>query len=201
MPLINWIPVELKLKWTNNCVLSAAGADKGNGFSNNIILTIKDIKLYLPEVTLSTKENQKLLKLFSKWFERTVYWNEYETKKEIKNATNEYRNCRGSKFVEVNRLLVLIYSNQDGNSKRYKVERYYLPKVIIENYNIIISGKNFYDQPIDFDIKRFEEIRKLASGLGEDYNTGCLLDYDYIKNHYGLITINLSRWKELDSDI
>ena len=49
----------------------------------------------------------------------------------------------------------------------------------------------FYDQTIDSDVKRYEEIRKLTTGQGEDYATGCLLDYDYIKNHYRLIAVDL----------
>ena len=65
---------------------------------------------------------------------------------------------------------------------------------------MIISGKKFYDQPIDSDIKRYEEIRKLITGQGEDYTTECLLDYEYIKNHYRLIAVDLSRQKELDPD-
>ena len=58
--------------------------------------------------------------------------------------------------------------------------------------------KIFYDQPINSDMKRYEEIRKLTTELGEDYTTGCLLDYNYIKNNYRLIAIDLSRQKELD---
>ena len=54
-------------------------------------------------------------------------------------------------------------------------------KYIIKNYNVIISGKNFYDQPIDFNIKWYEEKRKLTTGQVEDYTTGRLLDYDLIK--------------------
>ena len=65
---------------------------------------------------------------------------------------------------------------------------------------MIISGKNFYHQPINSDIKRYKEIRKLTTGQGEDYTTGCLLDYDYIKNHYRLIAVDLSRQKEVDAD-
>ena len=49
-------------------------------------------------------------------------------------------------------------------------------------------------------MKRYEEIRKLATRQGDDYTTGCLLDYDYIKNHYRLIAGDLSRQKELDAD-
>ena len=62
------------------------------------------------------------------------------------------------------------------------------------------NGKKFYDQPIDSDIKRYEEIRKLTRGQGEDYTAGCLLDYEYIKNHYRLIAVDLSKQKELDAD-
>ena len=77
----------------------------------------------------------------------------------------------------------------------------YLPKGIIKNYNVIINGENFYDQPIDSDIKRYEEIRKVVTGQVEDYTTGCLLEYEYIKNHYKLIAVDLSRKKnKLDAD-
>ena len=55
--------------------------------------------------------------------------------------------------------------------------------------------KNFHHQAIDSDIKRYEKIRKLNTGEGEDYTAGCLLDYDYIKNHYRLIAVDLSRSK------
>ena len=66
---------------------------------------------------------------------------------------------------------------------------------------MFINGKNFYDQPIDSDIKRYEEIRKLTAGQGEDYTTGYLLDYEYVKKHYRLIAVDLSRQKELDADL
>ena len=71
---------------------------------------------------------------------------------------------------------------------------------IIDNYNIIINGKNFYDHTIDSDTKQYEEIRKLTTGQGEDYTNVCLSDYNYIRNHYRLIVIDLSKLKELDVD-
>ena len=181
---MRWIncKVELKLKWTKYCIVSAGA----------------DIQMLIL-ITLSSRDNQKLSKLLSKGFERSVYWNEYKTKSENKNTTNEYRYFLESNFVGVNRLFVLVYSNEDADSKRFKAKRYYLPKGIIKIYNVIINGKNFYDQAIDSDIKRYEEIRKLKTRQGED-TTGCLLDYDYIKNHYRLIAVDLSRQKELDAD-
>ena len=97
MSLIN-CKIELKLKWTKYCVLSAAAANSNDANSNNIIFTIKDTKLYFPIVTLSTKDdkklskhlnNKKLWKRLSKGFERSAYWNENKTKSENKNAKNE----------------------------------------------------------------------------------------------------------------
>ena len=75
-----------KLKWTKYCVLSVAGNDNDND-GNNIIFKIKDAKLYVPVVTLSARDNQKLSKILSKGFERSVYWNEYKTKSEIESTT------------------------------------------------------------------------------------------------------------------
>ena len=120
--------VELKLKQTKYCVLPAAGADNSNANCNNIIFTIKDTKLYVPAVTLSIKDHQKLSKFLSKTFERSVYWHEHKTKNENKKTANEYRYLFKSNFFGVNRLFVLVYSNQDENAKRIKTWRYYLPK-------------------------------------------------------------------------
>ena len=73
-------------------------------------------------------------------------------------------------------------------------------KGVIKNYNVIINEKNFYDQPIDSEIKRYLEIRKLPTVQGEDCTTRCLLDCNYIKNHYILIATDLSRPKKIDAD-
>ena len=163
-----------------------ASNDNTNDNSNNIFFTVKDTKLYVPVVTLSVKDKQKVSNFLSKGFDRSVYWNKYKSKNEIKNRTNEYKYFLKSIFVGVNRLFVLVYPNQNENSKRFKTWRHYLPKGIIKNYNVIINGKNFYDQAIDSDVKWYKEIRKLTIGKGEDYTTGYLLDYDYIKNRYRL---------------
>ena len=85
MPLIN-CKIELKLKWTKYCILSAAGCDNDNANSNNIYF-----KIICLCCNFIDKRNQKLSKLFKKGFERSVYWNEYKTKSENYNMTNEYR--------------------------------------------------------------------------------------------------------------
>ena len=127
MPLISF-KIELKFKWTKYCVLSVDSADNINANPNTIIFTIKDMKLYVPVVTLSTKGNQKLSKLLNKGLERSVYWNEYKRKSDNKNTAIEYFYFFESNFVGVNRLFVLIYSVQDNDARRFKTRRYYLPK-------------------------------------------------------------------------
>ena len=98
----------MKLKLIFDRMLSKAGAHNDNINSNNISFTIKDSKVCVPVVTLSAKENQKLSKPFSKEFKRSLYCNEYKTKK-MKNTTNEYRYFLKSNFVRASRLYVLAY--------------------------------------------------------------------------------------------
>ena len=64
----------------------------------------------------------------------------------------------------------------------------------------MIDGKNFFDQPINSDLKTYENIRKIATGQGDDYTTGCLLDYSYFKENYKMIAIDLSKQQVLDAD-
>ena len=64
----------------------------------------------------------------------------------------------------------------------------------------MIDGRNFYDQPINDLIKQYDEIRKVSTGYGDDYTTGCLLDYAYFKDNYRLIAVDLSKQKDLDVD-
>ena len=99
-------------------------------------------------------------------------------------------------------MFVLAYNNKEGDNKvsvdSYK--KYFLPRVKIENYNIEIDGRNFYDQPINDSIKQYDEIRKISTGQGDDYTTGCLLDFAYFEKHYRLIAADLSKQKALDTD-
>ena len=64
----------------------------------------------------------------------------------------------------------------------------------------MINGRNFFDQPIKTDLKTYDSIRKIATSEGDDYTTGCLLDYPYFKKYYKLIAIDLSKQQKLDAD-
>ena len=164
-----------------------------------ILFLLLKTQNYVSVVKLSARDHQQLSKRLSEGFKRSVYWNKYKTKRERKKTRNECKCFHKSNLenIGLNRLFVLVYSNQGDNAKRFKTWRYYLPKRIIDNYNIINEKKN-NDQPIDSYIKQYKEIRKLRTGQGEDYTIGCLLDYDYIKNYYRLRAVNLTRQKDAD---
>ena len=100
-------------------------------------------------------------------------------------------------FQGVNRLFVLSFENENDRTSH---STYYLPKVEIKDYNVMIDGKNFFDQPINNMNKTYENIRKITTGQGGDYTTGCLLDYSYFKEFYKLIAIDLSKRQALDAD-
>ena len=64
----------------------------------------------------------------------------------------------------------------------------------------MIDGKNFFEQPVKNDKVTYENIRKIATGQGDDYTTGCLLDYSYFKDYYKMIAVDLSKQQALDAD-
>ena len=94
----------------------------------------------------------------------------------------------------------MAYSGVDGQPNRDDRQKYYLPRIDLKKYDVIIDGRNFYDNPIESDIEKYRELKKVMIGKGEDYTTGSLLDYDYFKKHYKLVAVDLSKQKELDAD-
>ena len=189
MPLIN-CKFEFSLKWYQNCILSSA--------ATAATFKITDAKLYVPNVTLRMKDNTKLSKLLSEGSKRSIYWNKYKII--LKNYNNEYiRERLDASFQGVNRLFVLAYASGDNITKENSYRKYFLPRLEIKNYNIEIDGRNFYDPPINDLIKQYNKIRKISTGQGHDYTTGCLLDF-YFEKNYRLIAVDLSKWKALDAD-
>ena len=157
---------------------------------------ITETKLYAPVVTLSTKANEKLLQQLKSGFKKTINWNKYESSIQT-FAQNRYLNYLiNPRFQGVNILFVLPFENENGRTSH---STYYLPKVEIKDYNVMIDGRNFFDQPINSMNKTYENIRKIASRKC-DYTTGCLLDYAYFKENYKMIAIDLSRQNELHAD-
>ena len=86
------------------------------------------------------------------------------------------------------------YNRANDQPTRNGRGKYYLSRIDLEKYNVIIDGRNFYDNPIE------RELKKVMIGKGEDYTTGSLLDFNYFDKHYKLVAVDLSKQKELDAD-
>ena len=99
-------------------------------------------------------------------------------------------------FQGVKKLYVLAYFIADGENDEAGIKnnkKYFLPRGEIKNCNVLIDRRHFYDQPINDLIKQYDKVRKVSTEYGDDYTTGCLLDYAYFKNHYKLIAVDLSK--------
>ena len=193
MPLIN-CKIKLNLTWKKECVLSTDAGDA--------VFIINDTKMYVPVVTLSKEDKKDFIEQQNKGFQRSIYWNEYKTKEINENAdTNvfKYINLDPS-FQGANRLFVMACNRANGHPTRNGQQKYYLPRIDLEKYNVIIDGRNFYDNPIESDIEKYRELKKVIIGKGEGYTKGSLLDFNYFDKHYKLVAVDLSKQKELDAD-
>ena len=130
-------------------------------------------------------------------FKRTITWNKYLVKSELLAQNVNLNHLIDPSFQGVNRLFVLTF---EDDAQRTSNKKYYIPNGEIKDYNIVIDGKNFFDQPIKNNKITYENIRKIATGKGDDYTTGCLLDYTYFKKYYKMIAIDLSKQQALDAD-
>ena len=198
MPLIN-SKVELSLRWIGSCMLTTAA------IGDNANATGADSAAF---VTLSTQANEKLSKLLGEGFKRSIYWKKYKVMDNIKvniaqnNEKKYIRKLLESSYQEFKRLFILAYNNTAGNNQVSidSFKKYFLPRVKIENYNIEIDERNFSHQPINDSIKQYDEVRKISTGQGDDYTTGCFLDFAYFEKNCRLITADLSKQKALDAD-
>ena len=148
MSLIN-CEVNLILTWSKDCVVTnCEGLGK---------FAITETKFYVPDVTLSTQDNAKLFQQLQleSGFERKINWKKNESGPKT-YAQNRYLNhLINPSFQGVNRLFVLSFENED---ERKSQSTYYLPKVEIKNYNVMIDGKFFFDQKINSMTKTYENI-------------------------------------------
>ena len=157
---------------TNLCYTNSTGQGK---------FKITDTNLYVPVVTLSTKDDEELLQQLGFGFERVINWNKYLSRPELLAQNPNLNYLIDTSFQGVNRPFVLAFEN---DAQREVRPGYYLPNVEIKNYNVMINGDNFFDQPIKDNKVTYENIRKVAIGKGDDYANGCLLDYPYFRDNY-----------------
>ena len=158
-------------------------------------------------MTLNTENNNKLSRLLSEGFERTVVLNEYKSKIETINVAandnNFKRRTLDTSFQGVSRLFVAAYETGDlrrNADHEHTRSRYYLPRAEIKDYNVLINGRHFYDQNVNSSVVRYNELLQMTTGRSEDYTTGCLLDYDYYTKDFNIVGIDLSHEAVLDSD-
>ena len=187
-PLIN-CEVNLISTWSSTCVIT-----ESNGAGT---FAITDTKLCVPVVTLSTQENTKFFQQLKSGFKGVITWNKYLSKPELLAQNPNLNHLVEPSFQGVNRLFVLAF---EGDDNRTTHNSYYLPTVEIKDYNIMINGENFFDQPIKNNKITYDKIRKIIIGYGDDNTTGCLLDYSYFADTYKMIAVDLSRQQALDAD-
>ena len=172
LPLIN-TKLCVELNWTKHSMIS--------NVNTATTFQIPKTELHVPVVTLNTENNNKLTNLLSEGFERLVTWNEYKSKIDTVTTVAARGGNTGTKRIlldtspqGVNRLFVMGFDNTtvernaaEQNSRR----RYYLPGIEIKD--VLIDGRNFFDQNINDSITRYTELLKLTTGRSEDYSTGC----------------------------
>ena len=202
IPLIS-CEVYLELKWNKNCVITSLErrqVDAGppivrDNAPTGATLAIDKCKLYIPVVTLSKDDEIKLLTNLISGFKREIKWNKYRSQMSIEAANNNLNVLIDPTFTNVNRVFVLAYRNADN---RQSYSRFYLPNVMVKNYNVIIDKLAFFDLPIKTEEKAYEKIIDISRN--NEYTTGNLLDYDYFKKYYKLIAIDLSKQQLLQEN-
>ena len=202
MPLIS-CEVSLELKWNKNCTITSLKErqiDAGppvlrDGAPTGANLAINDCKLYKPVVSLSKDDEIKLLTNLKSGFMREIEWNKYRSQMSTEAINNNLNILIDPTFTNVNRLFVLACQTADD---RQSFSQFYLPKVMVKDYNVIIDKLAFFDLPIKTEEEAYEKIIDISRN--NEYTTGNFLDYDYFKNYYKLIAIDLSKQKVLQEN-
>ena len=163
-----------------------------DGAPTGASLAINDCKLYIPVVTLSKYDEIKLLTNLKSGFTREIIWNKYRSQMSTEAINNNLNILIDPTFTNVNRLFVLAYQN---DADRQSFSQFYLPRVMIKDFNVFINKLAFFDLPIKTEEEAYEKIIDISKN--NEYTTGNLLDYDYFKKYYKLIAADLSKQQVL----
>ena len=159
IPLIS-CEVFLELKWDKNCIITSleqryiGGGNRDNA-PTGATLSITDCKLYVPVVTLSKDDEIKLLTNLKSGFRREIIWNKYRSQMTKEAINNNLNILIDATFTNVNRLFVLAYRTTDN---RQSFSQFYLPNVMVKDYNVIIDKLAFFDLPIKTEEEAYEKI-------------------------------------------
>ena len=147
--------------------------------------------MYVPVVTLSKEDDIKLLEQLKSGFKITIKWNKYRSQMTTQTKNNNLNYLIDPTFMNVNRLFVLSFPRNNNTDSRYSFSNYYVPKVRINDFNVLIDRKSFFDLPVKNEQEAYEKIMDMSNN--NDYTTGNLLDFAYFKKNYKLIAIDLSK--------
>ena len=150
--------------------------------------------MYVPVVTLSAKSDYKLLEQLKTGFKRTIKWNKYRSEMSNETKNNNLNYLIDPTFTNVNRLFVLPFENENDLTS---FSKYYVPRVEIKDFNVLTDGEPFFEIPVKNKEEAYEQIIEMSKN--NDYTTDNLLDYEYFKDHYQFIAIDLSKQIELEN--
>ena len=192
--------MSLELKWNKNCVITSQqiGVNLSGGNTaapTGATFAINNCKLYVPAVTLSKDDEIKLLTNLKSGFKREIIWNKYRSQMTTEAINNNLNILIDPTFTNVNRLFVLAY--QTAND-RQSYSQFYLPRVTVKDFNVIIDKLAFFDLSIKTEEEAYEKIIDISRN--NEYTIGNLLDYDYFKKYYKLIAIDLSKQQLLQEN-
>ena len=142
--------------------------------STNATTEIKDTKMYVPVVTLSTEDHNKLFKHWKIGFKRTIKLDKYRSEISNQAKTNNLNYLSDPMFNKVNRLFVLSFENEDDG--RTSSSKYYTPKIETKDFNVLIDGKRFLNLPISNKEEAYEKIIEMSK------------NNDYIKQQFFFIS-------------
>ena len=132
-------------------------------------LNINDCKLYVPVVTLSKNDEIKMLTNLKSGFKRKIEWNKYRSQMSTKAINNNLNILTDPTFTNVNRLFVLAYRVA---ANRQSFSTFYMPRVMVKDYNVIIVKLAFFDLPIKTEEEANENIIDISKN--NEYTTGNL---------------------------
>ena len=180
IPLIS-CEVFLELKWNKKCAITSLErrqVDAGppvvrDNAPTSATLSITDCKLYVPVVTLSKDDEIKLLTNLKSGFKKEIIWNKYRSQMTTEAINNNLNILIDPTFTNVKRLFVLAYQTADD---RQSFSQFYLPNVMVKDYNVVIDKLAFFDLPIKTEEEAYEKIIDISRN--NEYTTGNLLDYE-----------------------
>ena len=167
------------MTWFKNCVLidkSTRKADYNEPIDRqidnpeNATFKITDSKLYFP-----------VGNIHKSGFKRTIKWNKYRSQMTIQPKNNNLNYLTDPTFMNVIRLFVLPFPRNNNTDSRYSFSNYYVPKVRVNDFNVLIDRKSFFDLSVQNEEQAYEKIIEISNN--NDYTTGNLLDFAYLKKH------------------